>query len=76
MIAIKHCGTQIYLFFVYQKPSDRDPHCFKVFAYNWYGAGSIAQVVMKKSIRGVYCVNAVSMTRINRDNKMQCLQKY
>ena len=49
MIAIKPCGTQIYLF-VYQKPSDRDPHCYKLFAYNWYGAGSVVQVSMKKTV--------------------------
>ena len=75
MIAIEPSGTQIYLFFVYQKPSDRDPHCYKLFAYNWYGARSRVQVSMRKSLRGVQCINLISMTRINRDNKMQCLQK-
>ena len=30
---------------------------------------------MKKSLRGVQCINLISMTRINRDNKMQCLKK-
>ena len=60
---------------VYKKPSDRDPHCYKLFAYNWYGVASRVQVSMKKSLRVVWRVNVISLTRINRDNKMQCFQK-
>ena len=39
--------------FVYQKPSDQDPHCYRLFAYNWFGAGSGVQVSMKKFERSV-----------------------
>ena len=43
MVAIKPCGTQIYLF-LYIKSH----HCYKVLSDNWYGAGSRVQVSMKK----------------------------
>ena len=65
MIAIKPCGTQIYLF-LYIKSQLIMIHT----AIIWYGAG-----VHEKSLRGVSCINVLSMTRVTRDYKMQCLQK-
>ena len=76
MIAIKPCWTQIYLF-LYIKSHLIVIHTAK----NDLPIIGMVQAQggrcpWKKFGGGVKCINVIGMTRINRDNKMQCLQKY
>ena len=49
------------MYTVDQKPSDQDPHCYKLFAYNSFGAGSRVQLSIKKERSVTHVGDSIKM---------------